>query len=353
MAKSYLKVRILKKPYPISTLINITNQCPKGCCYCDSWKHPAVNMPTERVLKLLKELDKAGVARITFHGGDPLMHPDIGRILKEANKYNFFITISVRETLIKKYIKDLKNVDLVFLSFDGNQKAHDAHKGLGSFADLIPVFQALKDNGIPFQTTTVVSRLNVDDIGFILENAKKYNFQTHFQPIQFTLNKNISQSALHDPEKNPLAPLMLPKEGYVTVGKKLLKFKDEGANIATSKKIIELVFLNWPNPALTYLSYKLDKSIKCWAGLLYNSIAVTGELYPCGYYNPAYFPDRAPNVFNAGVANAMKLNVRNSSCQTCMIPCFMELNAMFSLDFRTIFNWLPKVLFPKIKMTKL
>lgn len=343
IAKSYLKARLLNRPSPISTLVNITNQCPKICCYCDSWKHPPMIMPTEKILNLLKELDMAGVSRITFHGGDPLTHPDFGKIIREARKYNFFITISVRETLIKKHLEDLKYADLVFVSFDGNQKAHDAQKGKESFKDLIEAFQALKESKIPFQTTTVVTKLSKDDVEFIAETAKRHDFQAHFQSLQFPPFKDIDQSALNDPKKNPLASLMLSKEEYAKVGRKLLELKDDGANIATSKKIIKLAFIDWPNPALTYLPYKLDKSIKCWSGLLYNSIAVTGELFPCGYYNPTYIPGKAPNVFKEGFAKAIERNIKDGSCQSCIMPCFMELNAMFSLDIPTILNWLPKV----------
>ena len=342
--KSYLKVKILGKPAPISTLVSITNACPKGCCYCDSWKYPPMYTPTEKILRLLKELDEAGVSRITFHGGDPLMHPDIDRIVKETSQYNFFTTISVRESLIIEHLDDLKYVDLVFVSFDGKEKAHDAHKGKGSFKELIPAFQALKENNIPFQTTTCVTKNNKDDLGFIVETANEYNFQAHFQPLQFPPFKKIEQSALNDPEKNPMSPLLLTKEEYFQIGKKLLEMKNRGGSIATSKKIIQMIFTDWPDPALTYLPYRLDKSIKCWSGSLYNNVAATGELFACGYYNPSYLPGNAPNVFEEGVANAFKKKIVDGACQTCMLPCYMELNAMFSLNIKTVLNWIPKVL---------
>lgn len=301
-------------------------------------------MPTEKVIKLLHEIKEAGVTRITFHGGDPLMHPDFGVIVREARKCGFFITISVRETLIRKKINDLKYADIVFVSFDGNQRAHDAQKGKGSFKELMEAFKELNEHNINFQTTTVVTKLNKDDIDFIIETAKRFNFKAHFQTLQFPANKKANHSMLNDPKKNPLVPLILSKEDYTKIGKKLLKLKSSGNNIATSKRIINMIFLEWPEHARTYLPYRLDKSIKCWAGLLYNNIAVTGELFPCNYYNPSYYPNKAPNVFKLGFAKALEKNIRDGSCETCQIPCYMELNAMFSLNMPTILNWMPAVL---------
>ncbi len=344
MGRSYLKARLLGKSAPISILINLTNVCPKGCCYCDSWKQPPKHMPTDRVFKLLRELRDNGVSRITFHGGDPLMHPDFGRIVREARRLGFFITISVRETKVKERIDDLRYVDLVFVSFDGKEEAHDAHKGKGSFNDLMEAFELLSSRKINFQTTTVLTKKSQGDIDFILDTARKYNFQAHFQTLQFPLYRNnIEREQINDPNKNPLVPLMLTKKEYAEIGRKLLRLKDKGRNIATSKRIIKLIFLEWPDPKRTFLPYKLDRSIRCWSGLLYNSILVTGELIPCSYYFYADYPKNAPNVFKLGFKKALENSIKDNTCQSCQVPCFMELNAMFSLNLPTILNWAPKV----------
>ncbi|MFH1850473.1 MAG: radical SAM protein [archaeon] len=344
MARSYLVARILGKPAPISTLINLTNQCPKGCCYCDSWKELPRHMPTEKVLTLLHEIRDAGVVRVTFHGGDPLMHPDFGIIIKEARKCGFFITVSVRETLVAKMIDELKYADLLFVSFDGRQKAHDAHKGRGSFAELMDVFGLLKKRGIPFQTTTVVTKLSMKDIDFVADTAEKYGFQAHFQTLQFTPNRHSKRSELMDPKKNPLAPLILSGKEYADVGRKLLKLKKTSNNIATSETIIRMIFLDWPDHAQTFLPKRLYKSIRCWSGLLYNQISVEGDLFPCSYYGPFFHDGRLPNVFRLGYRKALEMKVKDNSCQACQVPCYMELNAMFSLNLKTILNWAPKVL---------
>ena len=342
MAKSYLKVRLFNIPSPISIGINITNQCPKYCCYCDARNAIPNRIPITALFPLLEEIKKAGVCRVGFNGGDPPMHPHFKEIMEKAKKLDFYITVSVRETLIKKNIEALKNANLVFVSFDGKKEHHDRQKGKDSFKDLIPAFDALKANGIPFQTTTVLTKINKDDVKYIAEMAKKYGSSAHFQPLQFPPFKKVEHHALN--LKHPLAPLMPSKEDYTKIGNLLLKLKKEGYPIATSKRIIKLLFIDWPDPEKTFLSYKLDKSIKCWAGLLYTNISEDGSLFPCTYYNPAYFKN-CPNVFEWGFKRAVKEGMKlvDGSCQTCLVPCFMELNAMFSLDFKTILNWLPKV----------
>jgi len=341
-AKNYTKFIITKKPHPISVSINVTNQCPKHCIYCDAKNAVPAYMPIERLLNLLEEMKEAGVARVSYNGGDPLMHPDIELILRHSKNLGFFTTVSVRETLIRKKLEALKHADVVFVSFDGKKEHHDKQKGKDSYDDLILAFEALKNNNIKFQTTTVLTNINKGDIAFIANMAKKYNFQAHFQPLQFPPFKKIEHKDLMDPKKNPLVPLMISKKDHQDIGRELLTFKRAGFPIATSEEIIKTLFLDWPDPTLTFLTYQLNKKMKCFAGILYTGIFENGDVFPCAYYNPSYYKN-CPNVFKEGFRNAVKKRTNDGSCQTCLIPCYMELNAMFSLNWKTILNWLPKV----------
>jgi radical SAM protein with 4Fe4S-binding SPASM domain len=63
--------------------LQITNRCTMGCPQCYSSSTPdAEDMPLADAERLLRELAAAGVCQMAIGGGEPLLHPDIVRILE-------------------------------------------------------------------------------------------------------------------------------------------------------------------------------------------------------------------------------------------------------------------------------
>src|SRR4030043_1080761 len=88
--------KILNKRVPFQIHLRVTDRCNLRCSYCfANYPNRLFNEPSlDQVITLLKELKKAGTARITITGGEPLIRDDIMEIVKAANELNFLISLT-------------------------------------------------------------------------------------------------------------------------------------------------------------------------------------------------------------------------------------------------------------------
>jgi hypothetical protein len=87
----------------IGTITFVVNQkCTLGCKYCTSYmnRYPAakrINFSTERILddidRVMDALDSTGT--ITVMGGEPFLHPDIGKIVQRLSEKKNFATLGI------------------------------------------------------------------------------------------------------------------------------------------------------------------------------------------------------------------------------------------------------------------
>ncbi len=123
---------------PLVFRVRITNRCNLSCHYCYVGK--SLNQKVENLLNVdewkmvLKNLPRHTLIDIT--GGEPLLTPKIDEILNEMLDRKFKISLITngtvyKETLFKTMVE--KKLSHFMISFDGNEVAHDAIRGLGNF----------------------------------------------------------------------------------------------------------------------------------------------------------------------------------------------------------------------------
>ena len=65
--------------YPAGIQVELTNACNLHCSYCyrdaGSQTHPDI-LPTDKLLRILREFADKGLRSIELTGGEPLLHPD-------------------------------------------------------------------------------------------------------------------------------------------------------------------------------------------------------------------------------------------------------------------------------------
>jgi len=81
---------------PHIAAIEITNVCNLACKYCYANSSPSemASMTVNQVLYILDEIKKANIPHLWITGGEPLLHPEIERILREAAKRDFYIVLA-------------------------------------------------------------------------------------------------------------------------------------------------------------------------------------------------------------------------------------------------------------------
>lgn len=82
---------------PITVVWNFTNRCNLNCLHChqdSSGRSPYPEMTTAEAFKVIDNMSDAGVAILTFSGGEPLLREDIYGAICSGCRYTAYITNS-------------------------------------------------------------------------------------------------------------------------------------------------------------------------------------------------------------------------------------------------------------------
>lgn len=80
---------------PIHVHWEITHRCNLKCMHCYIRKNPIKKeLKTREIIKIINDIGKNKVFRLSISGGEPFLRYDILKILKEAKKYKIITSIS-------------------------------------------------------------------------------------------------------------------------------------------------------------------------------------------------------------------------------------------------------------------
>ena len=104
---------------PFMVVWDFTKQCNLRCkhCYANAGSRPSPDELTlEQKLKVLQQLDEAGVAAISFSGGEPLINKDFWTVAEEASEYGMYVSVATNGTLITENIaKKLREINVRYI----------------------------------------------------------------------------------------------------------------------------------------------------------------------------------------------------------------------------------------------
>jgi radical SAM protein with 4Fe4S-binding SPASM domain len=161
--------------YPMMVSWELTNACNLNCIYCfnDSGRAFENELTKEEIYSILRSLNDAGVIRIEFTGGEPMIRPDFVEIIREAHKLDFIISIASNGTCIEENIASVledAEVTHVQISLDGLKETHDYHKGLnGAFDLVVQGIKSLKEHNIRVHARMTVTKRNIIEIEDVLK----------------------------------------------------------------------------------------------------------------------------------------------------------------------------------------
>lgn len=330
---SILRANLFGARIPVAVYLAVTDRCNLQCRYCNiPDKKKADDMSTKQIFSLIDQIAEAGTKRLQLTGGEPMLRKDIGKIIDYAHSKNIYVTMSSNGFQIKERIKELKNLDTLFLSIDGFETAHNYHKGYGTWERTIEAARTAKQNGIAVWATCVISQKNCNDIGSFLEAMKMEGIPINFHLLyktQESLDKHIH---LFEIPKD----MIMPAEDIRRVLKEIVGQKHNGLPVASSVGYLNHL-LHWKDYSQIYSSEKTP-GMKCWAGKLHCYIDADGCVYSCG---DAVGRVEAFDFEEVGFKEAFEFTI--NPCESCIVACDVEQNLMFSLDIKTIWNWLRRV----------
>lgn len=130
--------------YPFYCSFKVIQRCDSRCDFCNVWKHPMPDLPTEKVLRIIDDVARSSVLLLSLEGGEPLLRDDIGEILKYIRTKPLYVLFTTSGKLFdKRPMREYaKYIDFLHISIDeghGNLELYDRLPEFVSWGPIVAV----------------------------------------------------------------------------------------------------------------------------------------------------------------------------------------------------------------------
>lgn len=152
---------------PWIILFDPTSACNLHCTGCWASEYSRqLNLSNEDMDKLVSEAKKLGIHSFVMTGGEPMTRKnDILKLAKKHSDCGFMIFTN--GTLVDQAfcdgMKECGNI-IFSISIEGDEKATDARRGAGTFAQIMKAMDLLRENRIPYGTSICYTSANCEAV---------------------------------------------------------------------------------------------------------------------------------------------------------------------------------------------
>jgi hypothetical protein len=148
--------------------VSVTNVCNAACDFCGFARDKALigsakYLDADSFSRALPILHRRGVRFVTLQGGEPLVHPEIARLVSLTAEAGLSCAVITNGWFLPRYIDALAQAGLsrLIVSIDSARLAeHERNRGLeGLERRLVEGIAGARARGLPVQASVTVSRL--------------------------------------------------------------------------------------------------------------------------------------------------------------------------------------------------
>lgn len=160
---------------PVAAVIGLTYRCQCECVHCSVSASPhrdtAGELSTPELKELLTDLRQLGVVKVTFFGGEPLVHPDVFELAEHGIAAGLRVSIDTNGILLTdKTVARLKalGVSNVNVSLDSPDPAEHnrLRKHSQAYERALAGLRRLDRHGVPAMVSTYVTNRSLHDGSF-------------------------------------------------------------------------------------------------------------------------------------------------------------------------------------------
>jgi MoaA/NifB/PqqE/SkfB family radical SAM enzyme len=161
--------------FPFYASFKITSRCQFACPFCSMPQRPTEDLDTATVKKILDNLSGSSILLTSFEGGEPLLRPDIGELLKYAATRRFYLlfTTSARDLLDHPLREYGRWIDFFHVSID------EGHDNLEMFETVLPELTSLHSR---VSVQTVVTDQTLDALPEKVRQCHRYKASMVIMP---------------------------------------------------------------------------------------------------------------------------------------------------------------------------
>jgi hopanoid biosynthesis associated radical SAM protein HpnH len=176
-----------RKRYPLVLMLEPLFRCNLTCFGCGKIDYPdAILNKRLSVQECLDAVDECGAPMVAIPGGEPLIHKEIGEIVKRIVKRKKFVSLCTNALLLEKKLHLFEPSPYLFFSvhLDGLEKHHDKSVCLaGGFERAVSAIKAAKAKGfIVNVNATIFDGHPAEDIAEFLDFCNEIDVGVSISP---------------------------------------------------------------------------------------------------------------------------------------------------------------------------
>jgi hopanoid biosynthesis associated radical SAM protein HpnH len=292
-----------EKRFPLVMMLEPLHACNLTCTGCGRIReYKSTIDELLSVGQCLKAVDECGTPIVSICGGEPMIYPEIGRLVREILARKKHIYLCTNGMFIRKHLRDFKPTSRFFFNvhLDGLEKTHDiCVERDGVFREAIDGIKAAKTAGfLVTSNTTIYKETDIEEIAELFAYLQTLGVDGHM------LSPAYSYAAV------------MTKEIFMSRDEIRAKFQKasqllERYNIVTSPIYME------------YLRGERELMCTAWGNPTYNPRGWKG---PCYLMTDAHYPtfkefiEKVPwDKYGRG---------RDPRCEDCMVHAGYEASAV-------------------------
>jgi radical SAM protein with 4Fe4S-binding SPASM domain len=189
---------------------NINSQCNLNCKHCYSNSTAAKKddtLNTKEAFDLIDQLADFKVPVLLLSGGEPLLRPDLFKLIKKARSRNLRVVILTNGTLLtEKMVQELKSlgVSYIGISLDGLEAVNDQFRGKkGAFNSALEGIRNCQKYDQKVGLRFTINQENYQEIDELFQLIERENIPRicFYHLVYSGRGENIKEAELSDQDK--------------------------------------------------------------------------------------------------------------------------------------------------------
>jgi hopanoid biosynthesis associated radical SAM protein HpnH len=299
--------------YPLVLMLEPLHACNLTCTGCGRIREYSQTIKEKlSVAECLRAVDEAGTPIVSICGGEPMIYPEIGTLVRGILKRRKHIYLCTNGMFIEKRLREFRPTSRFFFNvhLDGLEETHDmAVERAGVFRAAVAGIRAAKNAGFLVCTnTTIYKETDLDEIDQL------FAFLTTLKVDGFMLSPAYGYSAVHQTNPQGAAEIFLTRNDIRA------KFREAEKLLGKYRMMTSPIYLE-------FLSGKRELRCTAWASPTRNVKGWKGPCYLITDEHHESFDDLMSNTdwekYGPG---------RDPRCEHCMMHSGFETSAALGVN---------------------
>lgn len=167
--------------HPVLAQIVPVRRCNLSCTYCNEYDKTSAPVPVDVMLHRIDLLARLGTSIITFSGGEPMLHPDLHRLIRRVRDHGKMVTLITNGYfLVPKRIRELNDagLDYVQISIDNVNPDEVSKKSLRVLDQKLRWLAEYAEFSVTINSVLGSGVRNPEDAMTITRRAKELGFHS-------------------------------------------------------------------------------------------------------------------------------------------------------------------------------